>query len=90
MKLGCFHEYIGSFIRLSVLPRSLLEVGMENQLQFGRMDRMQVFATQSSAQPISSQTKYNKYSYKINATLGIIQALCGLLLIALNVSNIHN
>ena len=65
---------------------------MESQLPYNNMNTFPAEADQRRAAPTvvvastSSQTRYKNYSSRLNVTLGVIQIVCGVLLMGLNVS----
>ena len=65
---------------------------MESQLPYDRMSTFPAETEQPQAAPTvivastPSQTRYKNYGSRLNVTLGIIQIVCGTLLIGLSVS----
>ena len=65
---------------------------MESQLPYNNMNTFPAESEQPPAAPTvivastSSQTRYKSYGSRLNVTLGIIQIVCGVLLMGLNVS----
>ena len=64
---------------------------MESQLPYDRMSTFPAETEQPQAAPTvivasNSQTRYKNYGSRLNVTLGIIQIVCGVLLMGFSVS----